>query len=105
MDLPPTLLSIMGIESSHPMQGQDLLQTPKNYPGRAVMQFYDNQAYMVGERVVIHTPNKPATEYIYRQRKLKLVEEQPELIRDALAQAIWPIIAYKEKWYRLDDGK
>jgi phosphoglycerol transferase MdoB-like AlkP superfamily enzyme len=105
MDLPPTLLSIMGIESSHPMQGQDLLQTPENYPGRAVMQFYNNQAYMVGDRVVIHTPDKPATEYLYRQGKLKLVEAQPELIRDALAQAIWPIISYKEKWYRLDDGK
>jgi phosphoglycerol transferase MdoB-like AlkP superfamily enzyme len=103
MDLPPTLLSIMGIESSHPMQGQDLLQTPKNYPGRAVMQFYDNQAYMVGDRVVIHTPGKPATGYIYHQGKLKLVEEQPELIRDALAQAIWPIVSYKEKWYRLPD--
>jgi phosphoglycerol transferase MdoB-like AlkP superfamily enzyme len=103
MDLPPTLLSIMGIESSHPMQGQDLLQTPKNYPGRAVMQFYDNQAYMVGDRVVIHAPGKPATGYIYHQGKLKLVEEQPELIRDALAQAIWPIVSYKEKWYRLPD--
>jgi hypothetical protein len=53
--------------------------------------------------VVIHAPGKPATGYIYHQGKLKLVEEQPELIRDALAQAIWPIVSYKEKWYRLPD--
>ena len=56
IDLPPTLLSIMGIESSHPMQGQDLLQTPENYPGRAIMQTHI-QAYMVGDQVVIHAPN------------------------------------------------
>jgi phosphoglycerol transferase MdoB-like AlkP superfamily enzyme len=105
IDLAPTLLSIMGIESSHPMQGHDLLQTPKNYPGRAVMQFHNNQAYMVGDQVVIHTPNKPATAYIFRQGKLEPVEKDPELIRDALAQAIWPTISYREKRYRLDDDK
>ncbi len=105
MDLAPTLLSLMGVESSHPMQGQDLLQTHENDPGRAVMQFNNNQAYMVGDRVVIHTPNKPATEYIFRQEKLVPVEEQSDLIRDALAQAIWPVIAYREKRYRLDESK
>jgi phosphoglycerol transferase MdoB-like AlkP superfamily enzyme len=105
IDLPPTLLSIMGIESNHPMQGQDLLQTPGNYPGRAVMQFDNNQAYMVGDRIVIHTPNKTAAEYIYRLGKLEQVEKQPELIRDALAQAIWPSISYRKKQYRLDESK
>jgi phosphoglycerol transferase MdoB-like AlkP superfamily enzyme len=105
MDLAPTLLSMMGIESLHPMQGQDLLQAPENYPGRAIMQFDTNHAYMVGDRVVIHTPNKPASEYIYLQGKLKPVEGQPELIRDALAQAIWPSIAYREKWYRLNGSQ
>ena len=105
IDLPPTLLSIMGIESNHPMQGQDLLQTPENYPGRAIMQFNKSQAYMVGERVVIHTPNKPATQYVFRNDKLKRTQGQPELIRDALAQALWPILAYRQKQYRLDEDR
>lgn len=105
IDLPPTLLSIMGIESSHPMQGQDLLQTPENHPGRAIMQFNNSQAYMVGDRVVIHTPNKPATQYVFRNDRLEPTQGQPELIRDALAQALWPIIAYREKQYRLDEGE
>ena len=105
IDLPPTLLSIMGIGSSHPMQGLDLLQTPENHPGRAVMQFYDNQAYMVGDQVVIHTPNKPATQYVFRNGKLEPTQKQPELIRDALAQVLWPIIAYRERQFRLDEGR
>ncbi len=61
----------MGIESSHPMQGHDLLQTPNDRPGRAVMQFDNNQAYMVGDQVVIHIPNKPASQYVFRNGKLK----------------------------------
>ncbi|MBP1748661.1 MAG: hypothetical protein H6Q52_1200 [Deltaproteobacteria bacterium] len=105
IDLPPTLLSVMGIESTHPMQGQDLLQTPENYPGRAIMQFNNSQAYMAGDRVVIHTPNKPATQYVFLNDELVPTQEQPELIRDALAQALWPIIAYQEKQYRLDAGR
>jgi len=105
MDLAPTLLSIMGIESSHPMQGQDLMQTSKDYPGRAVMQFDNNHAYMVGDRVVIHTPDKPAAQYLFQRGRLEAVEAQPELIRNALAQALWPTIAYREKRYRLDEGE
>ena len=104
IDLPPTLLSIMGIESSHPMQGHDLLQTPENYPGRAIMQT-NNQVYMVGDQIVIHTPNKPTTQYVFRNDKLEPTHEQPELIRDALAQALWPIIAYQGRQYRLDESR
>ncbi|BCA79910.1 LTA synthase family protein [Desulfuromonas sp. AOP6] len=105
LDLPPTLLSFMGIESSHPMPGHDLLQLPADESGRAVMQFGNNQAYMVGDQVVIHTPNKPATQYVYSNGHLEEAEEETELIRDALAQAIWPTIAYREKRYRMDDTK
>ncbi len=104
MDLAPTLLSFMGIESSHPMQGRDLLRTPADYPGRAIMQFHNNHAYMVGDKVVVHTPGKPAVQYRYRQGRLEPVEAEPELVRDALAQAIWPVIAYREKRYRLAAG-
>jgi|WetSurMetagenome_2_1015567.scaffolds.fasta_scaffold12959_2 phosphoglycerol transferase MdoB-like AlkP superfamily enzyme len=104
-DLPPTLLSMMGVKSSHPMQGQDLLQTPENHPGRAVMQFNNSQAYMVGDQVVIHSPNKSATQYVFRNGKLEPTQKQPELIRDALAQALWPIIAYRERQYRLDEER
>jgi phosphoglycerol transferase MdoB-like AlkP superfamily enzyme len=104
IDLPPTLLSIMGIESSHPMLGHDLLQMPENYPGRAIMHT-DIQVYMVGDQVVIHAPQKPATQYVFRNGKLEPTQEQPELTRDALAQALWPINAYRGRQYRLDEGR
>lgn len=46
-ELVPTLLSLMGIESDHPMIGRDLTQHPDD-PGRAIMQFNDNYAWMTG---------------------------------------------------------
>ncbi|MDW7645848.1 MAG: LTA synthase family protein [Desulfuromonadales bacterium] len=101
LDLPPTLLSLMGIESSHPMPGHDLLQLPGDDPGRAIMQFGNNQAYMVGEKVVIHTPDKAARQYVYRDGRLDESTEEPELVRDALAEALWPAIAYREQRYRI----
>lgn len=104
IDLPPTLLSIMGIESIHPMVGHDLLQMPKDYPGRAIMQLNENHAYMVGDQVVIHTPNKPATQYVFRNSKLEPTHKQPELVRDALAHALWPILAYRKQQYRLGES-
>lgn len=105
MDLPPTLLSLMGINAIHPMQGHDLLRVAPDDPGRAVMQYGNNQAYMVGDRVVIHTPNKPASQFVYRNGKLEPTEVQPDLVRDSLAQAIWPTIAYREKRYHLDNER
>jgi len=101
IDLAPTLLSLMGIAASHPMQGQDLLQTPSAYPGRAVMQFDNNQAYMVGDQVVIHSPNKPASYYTLINDSLKPASPHPALAREALAQATWPIFAYKNRLYHL----
>jgi phosphoglycerol transferase MdoB-like AlkP superfamily enzyme len=104
IDLPPTLLSIMGIESSHPMPGHDLSQTPEHYPGRAIMHT-NIQVYIFGDQVVVHAPDKPPIQYVFRNGKLEPTQEQPELIRDALAQALWPIIAYRERQYRLDEGR
>jgi phosphoglycerol transferase MdoB-like AlkP superfamily enzyme len=46
-ELVPTLLSLMGIESDHPMIGRDLTQHPDD-PGRAIMQFNDNYAWKTG---------------------------------------------------------
>jgi hypothetical protein len=65
----------------------------------------NNQVYMVGDQIVIHTPNKPTTQYVFRNGKLEPTHEQPELIRDALAQALWPIIAYQGRQYRLDESR
>ncbi|HKJ04696.1 MAG TPA: LTA synthase family protein [Geopsychrobacteraceae bacterium] len=104
IDLPPTLLSMMGLESEHPMPGHDLLQLPEDYPGRAIMQYGMTHAYMRGDQVVVHTQDKAGEQFTYHDEILDPTESpDSELIKDALATALWPSLAYQEQKYILAD--
>ncbi len=99
IDLAPTLLSLLGIESEHPLIGHDLLTIPEDYPGRALMQYGNNHAYLQGDRVVIRQPNKAPLQFAYRDGKL-----QPQILDQALAEIeqahlLWPSYAYREGKY------
>jgi phosphoglycerol transferase MdoB-like AlkP superfamily enzyme len=103
-DLPPTLLSLMGLNSEHPMPGHDLLQLPEDFPGRAIMQYGSTHAYMRGDQVVVHAANKPSRQFTFRADKLiPAGQEDPELVKDALATALWPSLAYLKQQYVLGE--
>ncbi len=100
-DLPPTLLDLVGKPVWHPMIGSDLLQVRADDPGHAVMQFGQNHAVMVGERVMIHQPHRPPHQFHYAGGEL-----QPEPVDQAFATlatalALWPSYAYSTQQYRL----
>lgn len=102
IDLAPTLLSLLGLHSEHPMIGHDLTRLPAGFPGRAIMQYENNHAYLRGEEVVIHEPRKPGRQFRYAGGRLVPVEHaDEELVRDALAHALWPSAAYRDRSYRL----
>lgn len=105
VDLAPTLLRLMGLDTEHPMPGRDLLAVPEDDPGRAVMQFDMNHAYLRGDRVVIHVPEKEATQYVYRDSRLVPAERDETLVREALAHALWPSMVYRRGQYRLPAGR
>ena len=67
IDLAPTLLDYLGLSTEHPMIGHSLLSLPDNFPGRAIMQYGDTHAYMLGNRVVIHVPDKPGKQFVYEK--------------------------------------
>lgn len=112
IDMLPTMLSLMGIEASIPAVGIDLLREDiEQIPGRAVMQFAENQAYMQGEQVVIMRPGAKPEHFSYRQQKLEPLanisalslqhqDELDKLQQKALAHAIWPSMAYFEGLYK-----
>ena len=104
IDLMPTLLNLSGINANVPYIGQDIFQRPDDYPGRALMQFGNNHAYMLGEQVVIHTPGKEALQFVYRDKRLEPARLDARLTRDALAMALLPGLLYKNRWYRLPPG-
>lgn len=107
IDLAPTLLSLMGITSEHPMVGRDLVRF-MNKPGRAVMQFNDYYAWMdEGYNVTVLRPDQEPLAGIYSREKgdTQYLEDAPDetSIRKALAHALLPLKLYRKRAYGLPD--
>jgi phosphoglycerol transferase MdoB-like AlkP superfamily enzyme len=100
VDLAPTLLSLIGVSSVHPMLGADLT---RHYPDRAIMQYGDNYGYLKGDELLVLEPHKPPTQYRYGVAGETLAPEavDPALAKEALAHALWPSWAYLNQRYRL----
>ncbi len=106
IDLLPTLLSLMGIDSSHPAIGHDLSQSILTgrslQKGRAIMQFAGSQAYMEGTHVVTMEKGKNIKEHSYKNKKLITLDVIDNSFREkALAHVIWASNAYTNTEYRL----
>jgi phosphoglycerol transferase MdoB-like AlkP superfamily enzyme len=103
IDLPPTLLSLMGVDNENPMLGRDMSVQPEQYAGRAVMQYGMNLAYMEGGDVVVLQPRKPPQGFVYdfKNRKLTRGVLKEGLSEKALATALWGSLAYQKQLYRL----
>jgi len=103
IDLLPTLLSLMGVDSRHPAIGRDL--TLPEYAlgaGRAQMQYHDIQGWMVPGKVVIMQPKLPIKTYLYQPDSVlqQDPDPDPDLQEVALAHALWPVMMINEKGYR-----
>jgi phosphoglycerol transferase MdoB-like AlkP superfamily enzyme len=100
IDLAPTLLSLIGVNSVHPMLGADLT---RHYPDRAIMQYGDNYGYLKGDDLLVLEPHKPAAQFRYVVAGEQLAPEavDPALAKEALAHALWPSWAYLNQRYRL----
>jgi phosphoglycerol transferase MdoB-like AlkP superfamily enzyme len=113
IDLPVTMLSLMGIEAQHPMTGHDLSNVSADYRGRALMQYNYNFGWMqqVGqaagenEVVVLREGKAPAFGH-YDPASKQLHNTEPPadaqaLADRALANSLLPALLYKEQRYRL----
>lgn len=118
IDLAPTLLSLMGVDSTHPFPGRDLTRTlaefgntPAPVRPRALMQFNDDFAWLEDGVLTVLTPDDPdpgdegrAYRYRYdaeRSRLHALPEPDEEARRKVLAQALLPAWLYGEGRYRI----
>jgi phosphoglycerol transferase MdoB-like AlkP superfamily enzyme len=99
IDMIPTLLALANLYGVAPILGQDVLSLPQSDPGRAIMQFGDNHAFMVGENVVIHQPGLSVRQYQYRHGGLIECTLDTALERRALAMAQLPGYLYRERLY------
>lgn len=99
IDMPATLLDIMGVDAVHPFIGRPLFSLPKDDPGRAVMQYGEVNAYMSGEKVVVNRPEMDPGQFVYRNGRLIPAGPDPELLNRALAHAILPGYLYYKGLY------
>ena len=102
IDLLPTLLSLIGVDSRHPAVGRDLTR-PEYYEGggRAQMQYHDTQGWLVDGKVVIMQPKLPRKSFLYQPGGTFRPDPDPnpELEREALAHALWPVMMIRDKAY------
>ncbi|SQH74717.1 protein of unknown function [Shewanella benthica] len=102
IDMAPTLLSLIGISDSYPMLGQDLTRVRDDWPGRALMQYNQNMAYMRGNDVVVLQPERAAAgfEYDFDTETLSAKPQSDEMKQAALSWALWGSMAYQKGLYR-----
>ena len=105
IDIPPTLLSMVGIKSEHPMPGRNIQTLPDSVPGRSIMQFYDISAFRIEDQVVFLQPFKEPLQFkVVNDTILTPVPLDAEMAKDALAHAISAEFLYKKKQYKLRDN-
>lgn len=113
IDLPVTMLSLMGIQAQHPMTGKDLSALSSDYRGRAMMQYNYNFAWMAqtgasandNQVVVLREGKPPAFAHYDVATKALINQAAPSnaatLTDLALANALLPALLYQEQRYRL----
>lgn len=101
IDLAPTLLSLMGVSSCHPMIGRDFTHDSTS-PGRAFLQFDDYFALMEPEKITILKPDQTAVLAHYNEDNKALtisgIAAAGETKR-ALAHVQLPSFLYRERRY------
>jgi phosphoglycerol transferase MdoB-like AlkP superfamily enzyme len=103
IDLAPTVLSLIGISSTHPMIGHDLTRPEfADIEGRAIMQFVSTQGYMQGNDIVVLRKDLAPEQFTYDGAHLTpSAGLDPDLLRVSQAHANWSSMAYEERLYRL----
>lgn len=100
IDIPPTLLSMIGMKVETPMPGRNIKDINPGTKGRAIMQFHDINAFRVENQVVIMQPNKKAEQFTVEQDSVLVPSKLDEdLAKDALAHITAASDLYNEKKY------
>ena len=106
IDLGPTVLSLMGLTTEHPMIGRDLARDAEG-PGRALIQFDNYFAWLEGGEAVILQPAQSPLLGKYDAARGELiiangVHPTTQMIEKAMAHVMLPSLQYREQSYRLE---
>ena len=104
IDLAPTVLSLLGVSSEHPMIGRDFARDSTS-PGRALIQFDNYFAWLEGDAATILRPGQAPLlgRYNATSGALALAADSPGAaqVNTAMAHVLLPSLLYREQRYRL----
>jgi phosphoglycerol transferase len=103
IDLPPTLLDLIGMDVKTPMPGRNLFQLNDSIPGRAIMQFHTTNAFRYGnDLLVLQAGKEPIQFSVSKGDKLTPKKLDKGLAKDALSHIVLASYMYNERKYRLE---
>jgi len=97
-DVLATALDCLGKDFTYPILGHSIFSDHKK--DISLMQFNENYALRVGNKVAVVIPNQPAQTYAYQKEHLKPIEHDNQLERDALAFVITLNHLYNKEKYQ-----
>ena len=105
VDLGPTLLSLLGVSSEHPMIGRDFVRDDAS-PGRALIQFNDYFAWLEGTSATILRPGQAPLLARYEAASgavdFNAGTPTQAQVEQAMAHVMLPSLLYREQRYRLE---
>ncbi len=97
-DILATALDYLGKDFTYPILGHSIFSDDKKDIN--LMQFNENYALRVKDKVAVVVPNQPAQTYKYVNEHLKPIEHDIELEKDALAFVVTLNYLYDKQLYR-----
>jgi len=104
IDMPPTLLSLIGIENKSPMIGFDLSKSTDKFEGRALLQNGQNFGYLTEKNITVLQPDKPSIAMKINWNDFSLYSStaaSKEQTLKAKGLALWGKFAYQNELHRL----
>ncbi len=97
-DVLATAIDYLGKDLNYPILGNSIFSDKKQNIN--LLQFNENYALRVGDKVAVIVPNQPAQTYRYNKEHLEPIEHDKELERDALAFVITLNHLYDKQLYK-----
>ncbi|MCF7483051.1 LTA synthase family protein [Vibrio sp. J1-1] len=101
IDMPPTLLSLIGVDAKSPMIGRDLTKPLAREDERAMMQYDKNFGYLTRDNLVVFSPGEKVTtlSYDFESKTMLPLDVERTVVERAKANALFASKAYQHGWY------
>ncbi|MBR9787099.1 MAG: LTA synthase family protein [Vibrionaceae bacterium] len=101
IDMPPTLLSLIGVDAKSPMIGRDLTKPLAREDERAMMQYDKNFGYLTRDNLVVFSPGEKVTtlSYDFESKTMQPLDVEEAIVERAKANALFASKAYQHGWY------